>query len=101
MGESPDHGVVMIQQCRKLFPGVPFIFYSRKITPEDMVCVLKEGAVDAIRKGAFTDDEVRTRLAEALQKPKDQKKQPKHRNRSAKFPGLSLRRFAGRKMGFH
>jgi len=35
---------------------VPVVFYSRKITPEDVLRVLEAGAVDAIRKGYPGDD---------------------------------------------
>jgi len=43
---------------------VPFVFYSRKITPEDVIRVLRAGAVDAIRKGV-PDREVLERLTNA------------------------------------
>jgi DNA-binding response OmpR family regulator len=46
-------------------PGVPIVFYSRKITPEDVIRVLQAGAVDAIRKGALEDEAVLARLASA------------------------------------
>jgi DNA-binding NarL/FixJ family response regulator len=46
-------------------PEVPFVFYSRKITPEDVIRVLKGGAIDAIRKNALTKDEVLARLETA------------------------------------
>ncbi len=32
-------------------PDVPFVFYSRKTMPEEVIRVLKAGATDAIRKG--------------------------------------------------
>jgi DNA-binding response OmpR family regulator len=43
------------QKVLRAYPrhgGVPVAFYSRKISPEDVVRVLKAGAVDAIRKGS-------------------------------------------------
>jgi DNA-binding NarL/FixJ family response regulator len=68
MGQSPDNGIAILKQFKALYPTVPFVFYSRKITPEDVVRVVREGAVDAIRKGAFPDDQVLTRLAETIRK---------------------------------
>lgn len=65
MGQSPDHGVALLAKVRSQHPDVPFVFYSRKITPEDVICVLQAGAVDAIRKGALKDEELLTRLAAA------------------------------------
>ncbi len=44
---------------------MPFVFYSRKITREDVINVLQSGAVDAIRKGAFNPTLVLARLANA------------------------------------
>ena len=51
LGQSPDYGVALLTKLRALYPEAPFVFYSRKITPEDVTRVLKAGAVDAIRKG--------------------------------------------------
>lgn len=65
LGQSPDHGVELLTKLRARFPEVPFVFYSRKITPEDVIRVLGAGAADAIRKGALNDEEVLVRLAAA------------------------------------
>lgn len=65
LGQSPDHGVELFRKVRARFPDVPFVFYSRKITPEDVIHVLQEGAVDAIRKGALGKHEVLARLVRA------------------------------------
>jgi DNA-binding NarL/FixJ family response regulator len=65
LGQSPDHGVAVLAKLKARYPDVPFVFYSRKITPEDVIRVLKAGAVDAIRKGALTNDEVLARLETA------------------------------------
>lgn len=62
LGQSPDYGIELLRKLKGLYPRVPFIFYSRKITPEDVVDVLRAGANDAIRKGALTDKDVLTRL---------------------------------------
>lgn len=43
---------------------MPFVFL-RKITPEDVIRVLRAGAADAIRKSALKDEEVLARLAAA------------------------------------
>lgn len=63
MGQSPDHGIWLLGELRKRFSAVPLVFYSRKITPEDIIRVLRAGAVDAIRKGAFGRRELLARLA--------------------------------------
>jgi DNA-binding NarL/FixJ family response regulator len=65
LGQSPDYGVAVFQKVKAQFPEVPFLFYSRKITPEDVIRVLKAGANDAIRKGALTKYEVLVRLKTA------------------------------------
>jgi len=65
LGQSPDHGVELLTKLKARFPEVPFVFYSRKITPEDVIRVLRAGAADAIRKGALNDEEVLVRLAAA------------------------------------
>jgi len=44
------------------------VFYSRKITPEDVTAVLEAGAVDAIRKGALKPEELLARLAVAQER---------------------------------
>jgi DNA-binding NarL/FixJ family response regulator len=62
LGQSPDHGVALLAEVKTKHPQVPFVFYSRKITPEDVIRVLKAGATDAIRKGALEDEEVLARL---------------------------------------
>lgn len=65
LGQSPDEGVRLLTELRRRFERVPFVFYSRKITPEDVIRVLRAGAVDAIRKGAFGKHEVLRRLTSA------------------------------------
>jgi len=65
MGQSPDYGVELFAKLKERYPNVPFVFYSRKITPEDVIRVLKEGALDAIRKGALGKHEVLARLEKA------------------------------------
>lgn len=65
LGQSPDHGVAVLAKVKNYYPEVPFVFYSRKITPEDTIRVLKAGAVDAIRKGTLEKEEVLARLASA------------------------------------
>lgn len=65
LGQSPDHGVSLFVDVRRRHPGVPFVFYSRKITPEDVIRVLQAGAGDAIRKGALEKEEVLARLERA------------------------------------
>jgi hypothetical protein len=65
LGQSPDHGICLLRKVRSQYPDVPFVFYSRKLTPEDVIRVLQAGAVDAIRKGALRKEEVRARLAGA------------------------------------
>jgi DNA-binding NarL/FixJ family response regulator len=65
LGQSPDYGVAVCAKVKAQYPEVPFVFYSRKITPEDVVRVLKAGAIDAFRKGVLTKDEVLVRLKTA------------------------------------
>jgi DNA-binding NarL/FixJ family response regulator len=65
LGQSPDHGVALLAKLKARYPEVPFVFYSRKITPEDVIRVLRAGAADAIRKDALKDEEVLVRLATA------------------------------------
>lgn len=65
LGQSPDHGVAVLTKLKARYPEVPFVFYSRKITPEDVIRVLRAGAADAIRKGALKREEVLVRLAAA------------------------------------
>jgi CheY-like chemotaxis protein len=50
--QSPDYGLDLFRQVKRnpSYGKVPFIFYSRKITPENVVEVLKAGATAAIRK---------------------------------------------------
>jgi hypothetical protein len=57
LGQSPDHGVALLTELKARYPEVPFVFYSRKITPEDGIRVLRAGAADAVRKGALKDEE--------------------------------------------
>jgi len=65
LGQSPDYGVALLTKLKARYPEVPFVFYSRKITPEDVIRVLRAGATDAIRKDALKDEEVLSRLAAA------------------------------------
>lgn len=68
MGQSPDNGIALCERVRERHPDVPFVFYSRKITPEDVIRVLRAGAVDAIRKSALDPTailEILDRLASA------------------------------------
>jgi CheY-like chemotaxis protein len=66
MGQSPENGISLLRFLRThpQYGEVPVAFYSRKITPQDVVCVLKAGAVDAIRKGLSTE-QILQRLARA------------------------------------
>ena len=64
LGQSPTHGIALCREVMKRQRDVPFVFYSRKITPEDVVAVLQAGAVDAIRKG-LDPTELRARLVRA------------------------------------
>jgi len=65
LGQSPDHGVSLLKKLKKHFPRIPLVFYSRKITPEDVIRVLRAGAVDAIRKGAWGKQDILARLGKA------------------------------------
>jgi DNA-binding NarL/FixJ family response regulator len=60
--QSPKNGVKLMNRLKKLYPDVPVIFYSRKITPADVVDVMRAGAFDAIQKGSLTDERLRARL---------------------------------------
>jgi len=62
LGQSPDNGVALLAKVKAQHPEVPFVFYSRKITPEDVIRVLKAGAADAIRKSALRPEQVLERL---------------------------------------
>jgi DNA-binding NarL/FixJ family response regulator len=64
LGQSPKNGISLLAELKARYPDVPFVFYSRKITPEDVIHVLRAGAVDAIRKGV-PKREVLERLANA------------------------------------
>ncbi len=52
LDQDPKNGLDLLHWLRThtRFCGVPVVFYSRKITPEDVVSVLKAGAADALRK---------------------------------------------------
>jgi DNA-binding NarL/FixJ family response regulator len=63
LGQSPKNGFALLTQLKARYPNVPFIFYSRKVTPEDVTAAMDLGADDVIRKGALTDEEVLSRLA--------------------------------------
>ena len=65
LGQSPDHGVALLKEVRSQYPDTPFVFYSRKITPEDVIRVLQAGAADAIRKDALGNERVLARLTAA------------------------------------
>jgi DNA-binding NarL/FixJ family response regulator len=65
LGQSPDHGLALLTRLKEVYPEVPFVFYSRKIRPEDVTRVLRAGATDAIRKGAVTREELLARLSAA------------------------------------
>ncbi len=51
--QAPGNGIQLLRELKAhpRYGHVPVVFYSRKITPEDVVRVLQAGAVDAIRKG--------------------------------------------------
>ena len=53
LGQDPENGIQLLRELKAhpRYGHVPVVFYSRKITPEDVVKVLQAGAVDAIRKG--------------------------------------------------
>jgi DNA-binding response OmpR family regulator len=68
LGQSPKYGVEVLTRLRSQWPEVPFVFYSRKITPEDVIDVLEAGADDAIRKDALAPEVVLARLASAQEK---------------------------------
>jgi len=65
LGQHPNHGIELLTQLKARHPSVPVVFYSRKITPKDVILVLQAGAVDAIQKGALKNEEVLIRLARA------------------------------------
>lgn len=65
--QDPKHGIELMTEIWQKFPDVPIVFYSRKITPQDVWRVLVAGAVDAMQKGALTDHDVLARLARAQQ----------------------------------
>jgi DNA-binding NarL/FixJ family response regulator len=62
MGQSPKNGIELMRRLKELHPNVPIIFYSRKISPADVVDVMRAGAFDAIQKGSLTDERLRARL---------------------------------------
>jgi len=55
LAQSPEHGLGILALVRDEYPGVPFVFYSRKITPDDVVRTLSAGAADAIQKRDWRD----------------------------------------------
>jgi DNA-binding NtrC family response regulator len=67
LGQHPDHGIELLTRLNSVHPTVPLVFYSRKITPKDVIRVLQSGAVDAIQKGALKNEEVLVRLARAYE----------------------------------
>jgi DNA-binding NarL/FixJ family response regulator len=60
--QSPKNGIALMNDLRQLHPNVPVVFYSRKISPADVVDVLRAGAFDAIQKGSLTDKKLCARL---------------------------------------
>jgi DNA-binding NarL/FixJ family response regulator len=58
VGTVSESRIALLSKLRKLYPSVPVVFYSRKITAEDVTAVLEAGAVDAIRKGALQSEEL-------------------------------------------
>ena len=66
LGQSPENGIRLLEFLRAhpRYGGVPVVFYSRKLSPDDVVSVLKAGAVDAIRKG-LSKEQVLQRLTRA------------------------------------
>jgi len=67
LGQHPDNGIELLTRLKSIHPTVPLVFYSRKITPKDVVRVLQSGAVDAIQKGALKNEEVLVRLARSYE----------------------------------
>ncbi|MGA8011957.1 MAG: hypothetical protein WB949_05995 [Candidatus Acidiferrales bacterium] len=67
LGQHPDNGIELLTQLKAAHSTVPLVFYSRKITPKDVIRVLQAGAVDAIQKGALKNEEVLFRLARAYE----------------------------------
>src|SRR5260370_5976113 len=65
--QDQENAIDLMKKIHRRFSDVPVVFYSRKITPEDVLRVLKAGAVDAIQKGALNDHEILARLAKAQQ----------------------------------
>jgi DNA-binding NarL/FixJ family response regulator len=65
LGQHPDNGIALLTQLKAEHPSIPIVFYSRKITPRDVIRVLQAGAVDAIQKGTLAPQEVLTRLENA------------------------------------
>ena len=65
LGQHPDHGIGLLTRLKSIHPMVPLVFYSRKITPKDVIRVLRAGAVDAIQKGALAPEDVLIRLEDA------------------------------------
>jgi DNA-binding NtrC family response regulator len=56
--QSPENGLQVLRELKAhgRYGKIPVVFYSRKITPEDVLRVLEAGAVDAIRKRYPGDD---------------------------------------------
>lgn len=67
LGQHPDHGIELLTRLKGIHPTVPLVFYSRKITPKDVIRVLQAGAVDAIQKGALENEELLLRLGHAYE----------------------------------
>jgi DNA-binding NarL/FixJ family response regulator len=67
LGQDPDYGIELLTRLKGIHPTVPLVFYSRKITPNDVIRVLRAGAVDAIQKGALKKEGVLMRIARAYE----------------------------------
>ena|SRR6516165_8823611 len=58
LGQSPDNGLALLAKLQAQHRDVPFVFCSRKITPEDVIRVLRTGSL--LRKISI-ETKVRTR----------------------------------------
>jgi DNA-binding NarL/FixJ family response regulator len=63
--QDPQNGIELMKKIERKFKDVPVVFYSRKITPKDVLDVLEAGAVDAIQKGVLNDNDLLNRLDRA------------------------------------
>lgn len=60
LNQNPQNGIDLMNEIKRLFQGVPVVFYSRKITPRNVWDVIQAGAADAIQKGEFSYNTVTT-----------------------------------------